>query len=64
MKIGIHELKYFKMKGLTTSLLWTSGHAGIAGNDEPIKESEEAKNLPPHDKVMTVQDIKKEQSKL
>ena len=56
-------IEELKIKGVSTSILWTPGHAGIVGNDEAdilAKEAaEEARNLPPENNILTLQDIKK-----
>lgn len=52
-----------RIRGITTSILWTPGHANIQGNDEADllakQGAEEAKEMPPEENVITHQDVKK-----
>ncbi|CAG2229493.1 unnamed protein product [Mytilus edulis] len=49
-------------KGLNVIVAWTPGHANIVGNDEADilakTAAEEAKELPPENNVITLQDVK------
>ncbi|XP_063442764.1 ribonuclease H-like [Mytilus trossulus] len=56
------NIEHLRQKGLNVIVSWTPGHANIAGNDEADilakTAAEEAKELPPENNVITLQDVK------
>ncbi|CAG2226583.1 unnamed protein product [Mytilus edulis] len=58
----IFNIEHLRQKGLNVIVAWTPGHANIVGNDEADilakTAAEEAKELPPENNVITLQDVK------
>ncbi|CAG2257967.1 unnamed protein product [Mytilus edulis] len=56
------NIEHLRQKGLNVIVAWTPGHANIVGNDEADilakTAAEEAKELPPENNVITLQDVK------